>query len=128
MKLASQQSQGTTLAAMFRAMDRQHPVTITYTKADGSQTVRTIELHDVRTTQAGAVILRAADRESGEMRTFRVDRIDAYTVHRTTYTVALPEGEQPARALPAPTSPAALIAYELGRDERPVARHLAPAA
>jgi predicted DNA-binding transcriptional regulator YafY len=98
-------------------MDRRFPVTITYTKADGTETIRTIEIHDVRTTKAGAVILRAADRETREMRTWRLDRIRAYSIHRTAYTVPVPADETPAPVV-VPATPAALIAYELGRDDR----------
>jgi predicted DNA-binding transcriptional regulator YafY len=127
MKLTKNQTTEATLTAMYRAADRRHPVTITYTKADGTETIRTIEIHDIRTTKAGAIILRAADRTSGEMRTFRLDRIQAYTVHRTAYTVALPDTEQHPAAV-APTTPAALVAYEIARDERTAPRHLAPAA
>lgn len=127
MKLTKNQTAARTLADMYRALDRRHPVTITYTKADGSETIRTIEIHDIRTTKAGAVILRAADRQSGEMRTWRADRIQAYTTHRTAYTVVLPATDRPAAAPVAPATVAALIAYEISRDER-TARHLAPAA
>jgi predicted DNA-binding transcriptional regulator YafY len=126
MKLTKNQTEQATLTAMYRALDRQHPVTITYTKADGTITLRTIEIREIKTTKAGAVILRAADRQSGELRTFRLDRIEAYTVHRTAYTVVLPETDKPAR--PAPTTVAALVAYEIARDERPTRRHLEPAA
>lgn len=76
-----------TLARLIRAMDNQHPVTITYTKADGTETLRTIEIHDVTTTKAGNFILRAIDRESGEKKSWRLDRISHYTIHRTAYTV-----------------------------------------
>lgn len=58
----------------------------------------------------------------------RTTRIRRLATDRTAYTVAIPETEQPARALPAPATPAALVAYELGRDERPAARQLATAA
>jgi predicted DNA-binding transcriptional regulator YafY len=125
MKLTKNQTEQRTLADMYRALDRQHPVTVTYVKADGSTTVRTIEPTEIRTTKAGAVILRAADRQSGELRTFRADRIVSYTVHRTAYTVVLPAAEHPAPV--APTTTAALVAYEIARDERP-ARHLTTAA
>ncbi|WP_031523102.1 WYL domain-containing protein, partial [Streptomyces sp. NRRL F-5123] len=119
MKLTKNQTAQATLAAMLRAADRHHPVTITYTKADGTETIRTIEIHDIRTTKQGHVILRAADRTTGEMRTWRLDRIVSYTTHRTAYVVALPTTETPAVA-PVPTTPAALVALELGRDEATV--------
>lgn len=124
MKLTKNQTEQATLTALLRAADRHHPVTITYTKADGSETIRTIEIAECRTTKQGAIILRAMDRTSGELRTFRLDRIQAYTVHRTAYTVPVP-AERPTPALPAPTTPAALIAYEIARDERPTGRQLA---
>lgn len=125
MRITSKQDSAKTLTDLARAMDRQQPVTITYTKADGSTTIRTIELYDLKTTSKGHVIARAADRQTGEMRTWRLDRIVSYTCHRGRYTVVLPEA--PAVA-PAPSSPAALVAYEIARDERPARRHLTPAA
>jgi predicted DNA-binding transcriptional regulator YafY len=128
MKLTKNQPESRTLTALLHAADRHHPVTITYTKADGTTTVRTIETYDIVTTKAGHITLKAMDRETGERRTFRLDRIQAYTVHRTAYTVALPEADAPARVLPAPATPAALIAFELGRDERPAHRQLTTAA
>jgi predicted DNA-binding transcriptional regulator YafY len=138
MKLTKNQTTEQTLAAMLRAADRHHPVTISYLKEEKDaagkktgrlvETVRTIEVASYRTTKAGDVIFRAADRETGEMRTFRLDRIQAYTIHRTTYTVTLPAEATPARILPAPSTPAALVAFELGRDERPAAHQLTPAA
>ena len=76
-----------TTTRLIKAMDSQHPVTITYTKADGSETIRTIEIYDIKVTKAGDTLLLTMDRESGEKRSFRVDRIQAYTVHRTAYTV-----------------------------------------
>jgi len=113
-KHTARQLSETTTADMYRAMDRQHPVTLTYTKADGSITVRTIEIYDIRTTKAGAVTLKAMDRQTGESRTFRIDRIVAYTTHRTAYTVARPADET------APTfhTETALTDYEIGRDDR----------
>jgi len=94
-------------------MDRQHPVTFTYTKADGSETIRTIEIYDIRTTKAGAVIVKAMDRTSGESRTFRIDRIVSYTTHRTAYVVARPEDA----TTPVFHTPQALTDYEIGRDD-----------
>jgi predicted DNA-binding transcriptional regulator YafY len=126
MKLTKNQTEQATLTHMLRAADRHHPVTITYVKADGTETLRTIEIHDIRTTKQGAIILRAMDRATREMRTFRLDRIVSYTIHRTAYVVPLAADEE--RPAPiAPTTPAALVAYELARDERPTTRY-APAA
>lgn len=84
-----------TLTRLITALDKHHPVTITYIKADGSETIRTIEIHDVIVTTAGDIVLRAMDRDTQEMRSFRVDRIQAYTVHRTAYMVTLPAADEP---------------------------------
>ena len=95
MKNTNNETQAQTLTRLLAAADRQHPVTITYTKADGTQTIRTIEIYDTRTTKAGDIILKVMDRESGESRTFRLDRIQAYTVHRTAYVIERPTVDEP---------------------------------
>jgi len=117
-KNTNNETQAQTLTRLLAAADRQHPVTITYTKADGTQTIRTIEIYDTRTTKAGDIILKVMDRESGESRTFRLDRIQAYTVHRTAYTVARParDGETTV-ALPVASAPATVIGREIARDD-----------
>ncbi|OXS35396.1 WYL domain-containing protein [Streptomyces sp. XY006] len=84
-----------TLTRLIKALDAKHPVTITYIKADGSETIRTIEIADILVTTAGDIVLRAADRDTQEMRSFRLDRIQTYTVHRSTYTVARPAADEP---------------------------------
>lgn len=111
------ETQAQTLTRLLAAADRQHPVTITYTKADGTQTIRTIEIYDTRTTKAGDIILKAMDRETGEGRTFRLDRIQAYTVHRTAYIVARPVTDEPAVILPVASAPATVIGREIARDD-----------
>lgn len=115
MKHTARQLSETTITDLYRAMDRQNPVTITYVKADGTTTVRTIEIYDIRTTKAGDVIVKAMDRQSGESRTFRVDRLISYTVHRTAYVIDRPADETPA---PVPATVAELTAYEIARDDR----------
>lgn len=79
-----------TAARLHKAVRRGHPVTTTYVKADGEEVVRTIEPRSLKTTQAGDVIVKALDRKSGEHRSFRLDRVRTYTVHRTRFTVAEP--------------------------------------
>lgn len=76
-----------TLSAVYGAMDRKRPVTVTYIRADGAETVRTIEVYEVFTSKAGHTIIRTMDRESGESRSWRLDRIQAYTVHRGSCTM-----------------------------------------
>jgi predicted DNA-binding transcriptional regulator YafY len=89
-----------TLTRLIKALDAKHPVTITYVKADGTETIRTIEIADILVTAAGDIVLRAADRDTQEMRSFRIDRIQAYTIHRTAYTVERPVADEP-KARPA---------------------------
>ncbi|MEU6597869.1 WYL domain-containing protein [Streptomyces flaveolus] len=97
-----------TLTRLIRALDAKHPVTITYLKEEKDdtgrrtgqliETVRTIEIQDFVVSQAGDILIKAIDRETGEMRSFRVDRIQAYTVHRTAYVVPVPAADdKPAR-------------------------------
>lgn len=77
----------TTETALYWAMFRQRPVTITYVRADGETTVRTIEVFDIAVTKSGNIIARAMDREMQSPRTWRLDRITHYTTHRGRYTV-----------------------------------------
>ncbi|WP_331764813.1 WYL domain-containing protein [Streptomyces sp. NBC_01238] len=116
MRNTNRQTTTRTLADLYRALDRQNAVTITYRKEDGTETVRTIEPYSVRTTTNGSIIVRAMDRETGEARSFRADRIEAYTLHRSAFQIDRPAGDE-TTANPAPAhSVAALIAYELERD------------
>jgi predicted DNA-binding transcriptional regulator YafY len=84
-----------TLTRLITALDKQQPVTITYTKADGTETIRTIEIADILVTNAGDIVLRAMDRDTAEMRSFRIDRIQTYTVHRTAYVIERPVADEP---------------------------------
>ncbi|MFD8234012.1 WYL domain-containing protein [Streptomyces sp. NPDC059696] len=98
MRHTNRETSTTTLTRLIKALDAKHPVTITYVKADGSTTVRTIEVYDVVVSAAGDIVLKAMDRETGESRSFRLDRLVAYTVHRSEYTVARPAADdKPAR-------------------------------
>lgn len=103
MRHTNRETSTTTLTRLIKALDAHHPVTITYVKADGTTTVRTIELYDVVVSAAGDILLKAMDRETGESRSFRLDRLVAYTVHRSAYVVARPAADdkpaRPARGL-----------------------------
>src|SRR5881392_3951442 len=100
MRHTSNETSTTTLTRLIKALDAKHPVTITYTKADGTTTIRTIETHDIIVSAAGDIVIKAMDRETGEARSFRLDRLVAYTVHRTAYTVTRPAADEP-KARPA---------------------------
>ncbi|WP_439947189.1 hypothetical protein [Streptomyces sp. BBFR109] len=97
-----------TLTRLITALDHQHPTTITYLKEEKDEagrrtghlveTVRTIEIFDVVVSAAGDILLKAMDRETSEARTFRLERLVAYTIHRTANTVARPTADaRPAR-------------------------------
>ena len=95
MKHTANETSTTTLTRLIKALDNRHPVTITYTKADGTETIRTIELYDITVSAAGDIILKGMDRQTGESRSFRLDRLISYTTHRTEYTVARPTADEP---------------------------------
>lgn len=82
-----------TLTRLITALDKQQPVTITYTKSDGSTTIRTIEIFNVIVSNAGDILVRAIDRETREVRSFRIDRIVSYTTHRTAYVIDRPAAD-----------------------------------
>lgn len=87
-----------TLTRLIKALDAKHPITITYVKADDTTTVRTIEIYDIVVSSAGDILLKAMDRETGEARSFRLDRLVSYTVHRTEYVIPRPAADdKPAR-------------------------------
>jgi predicted DNA-binding transcriptional regulator YafY len=96
----SRETTQATLTRLIKAMDRETPVTITYTKADDTETVRTIEIYDVLVTSKGDIVIKAMDRATGESRTWRLDRIRTYTVHtRMRHTITRDETDD------APTTP-----------------------
>lgn len=98
MRHTKNETSTTTLTRLITALDKQQPVTITYVKADDTTTVRTIEPYDIVVSSAGDIILKAMDRETGEARSFRLDRLVSYTVHRSAYVVARPAADdKPAR-------------------------------
>lgn len=67
------------LVDLFRAIDTGRAVVIGYRKSDGTESLRVIEPVELRPTEAGDIVCRAHDHQSGETRTFRVDRIVTYT-------------------------------------------------
>jgi predicted DNA-binding transcriptional regulator YafY len=95
MRTTASETETDTTLRLMTAMDRHHPVTITYLKANGDETIRTIETYAIEVSNAGDILLKVMDRQSGEKRTFRLDRIQAYTVHRSSYTVPLPADAKP---------------------------------
>jgi predicted DNA-binding transcriptional regulator YafY len=119
MRLTAKQTTTKTLADFYRAIDRQHAVTITYRDADGTETIRTIEPYDIRTTKAGRIQVRAMCRLRGDARGFFVDSIVSYTTHRIGFVLEQPEATTPAGRGIVVRSESQLIARELGRDYLP---------
>jgi predicted DNA-binding transcriptional regulator YafY len=122
MKHTRNQTTRKTLTDLYRAIDRRNAVTITYRDADGTETIRTVEPYDIRTTKAGRIQLRAMCRLRGDARGFFVDQIDSYTCHRIAFVLDLPEATTPAGRAIVVRSAGQLIARELGRDYLPTRR------
>ncbi|MBW8703730.1 hypothetical protein MBT84_29465 [Streptomyces sp. MBT84] len=107
MRHTENETRAETLTRLIKAAGRQHPVTITALKeekdANGKRTghlvrtVRTVEIYDFYVSAAGNIVLKVVDRETGEPREFRLDRLISYTVHRTSYRIARPTADEPQR-------------------------------
>lgn len=131
MKHTRNQTSTRTLADLYRAMDHQHAVTITYINSDNETTIRTIEIHAIRTSKPvrhghkaeatftpGDMILTVMCRLRGEQRELHLSGIISYTVHRAAYVLELPAPTTYVRPAPAPDDNAdALYFYELARDQ-----------
>ena len=119
MRHTAKQTITKTLTDLYRALDRQNAVTLTYVDADGTETIRTVEPWDIRTTKSGRIQLRAGCRLRGDARSFYVDQIRAYTLHRIGFVIDRPEATTPAGHVIVARSTTQLIARELGRDYLP---------
>lgn len=124
MKRTGTQTTTKTLADLYRAIDRQHAVTITYADRDGTTKVRTIEPFEISTTKDGGIRVHAMCRlahfedPTDAERGFNLDRISEYTVHRIAFVLTRPEPTVYERPAPAPADDAdALFLYELARDQ-----------
>ena len=110
MKHTANETSTTTLTRLIKASDRQHPITLAYLKEEKDdngrktghlvETVRTVEIYDFTVSAAGDIVIKAMDRATGESRSFRLDRIHTYSIHRTRYLVARPVADdKPARTV-----------------------------
>ncbi|MDX3527109.1 WYL domain-containing protein [Streptomyces sp. ID05-39B] len=122
MRITKNQKSTKTLADLYRAIDRQHAVTITYVDDNGDESVRTIEPYDIRTTMNGSIRVHAMCRLRGDARSFAASRILAYTVHRMAFVLDRAEATTPAGHVIVVRSANQLIARELGRDYLPTRR------
>ncbi|MCX4792468.1 hypothetical protein OG369_42600 [Streptomyces sp. NBC_01221] len=128
MRHTNQQTTTKTLADLYRSIDRQHVVTVSFLKEEKDdtgkktgrlvETVRSLELYEISTTSKGYIVFEAMDRATGESRTVRVDRVISYTVHRMAYVLDRPAPTTYTHPTPAPPdSVEALFFYELARDQ-----------
>jgi hypothetical protein len=128
MRLTANQTTTRTLADLYRAIDRQHAVTITYLKPDETEpTVRTVEIAALRTASlkvakkkisGGGIVIIAMCRLRGERREFHLSGLISYTVHRMGYVLTMPTNTTYEAPEPAPADDEqALFFYELARDK-----------
>uniref|UniRef100_UPI003F4939F7 hypothetical protein n=1 Tax=Streptomyces sp. CA-141956 TaxID=3240051 RepID=UPI003F4939F7 len=129
MKHTNRQTSTRTLTDLYRALDHQNAVTITYLKPGETEpTVRTIEIQDLRTTsvriakdgtvKGGDIVVVAMCRLRREAREFHLAGVLAYTVHRIGYTLTVPANTTDQPTPPAPAhDETALIHFELERDD-----------
>jgi predicted DNA-binding transcriptional regulator YafY len=122
MKHTGRQATTKTLTDLLRALKHRFAVTITYQDEDGTETLRTIEPYDVRTTKSGSIRVHAMCRLRGDARSFDVARIVSYTRHRIAFVLDRPEATTPAGKGIVVRSEKQLIARELGRDYLPARR------
>ncbi|SHJ57613.1 WYL domain-containing protein [Nocardiopsis flavescens] len=74
-----------TLRHLLGAMEAQRVVTLRYVDRDGKVSRRAVELHAVEVTASGALVVKGWCRRRGDVRTFRLDRVTAYRLHRVTH-------------------------------------------
>ncbi|MFJ4010941.1 WYL domain-containing protein [Streptomyces sp. NPDC090026] len=126
MKHTAKQTTLRTLEDLHKALARKRPVTIQALKEEKDErgrktgnlveTLRTLEIYDLTTTANGNILIHGMDRETGEDRNFRLDRLLAYTVHRSTYTIERPAPEADAER-PDFADEADFIAWEIARTD-----------
>jgi predicted DNA-binding transcriptional regulator YafY len=104
--------------AIVKAAKRHHPVTIAYRRADGSETLRTIEVYEITRNKAGDRYAKAMTRQ-GEQRSFRLDRIAFLQVHRTAYLVPVPEPKSVQRPVVRPAAEILREMHNTGRSTVP---------
>jgi hypothetical protein len=127
MKHTDRQTSTKTLIDLCRALGRREAVTITYVDSEGEVTIRTIEIHDIRTSKPtvhkdgtvteGDMMILVMCRLRGDERELHLSGIVSYTLHRMAYVLDRPQPTTYERPAPAPVDDAdALFFYELARD------------
>lgn len=126
MKHTAKQTNLRTLEDLHKALARKRPVTIHALKEEKDErgrktgnlveTLRTLEIYDLTTTADGNILIHGMDRETGEDRNFRLDRLLAYTVHRIAYKIERPAPKADAER-PEYTDETDFIAWEIARTD-----------
>ncbi|MEU3704734.1 WYL domain-containing protein [Streptomyces anulatus] len=126
MKHTAKQTDLRTLEDLHKALARKRPVTIHALKEEKDErgrktgnlveTLRTLEIYDLTTTADGNILIHGMDRETGEDRAFRLDRLLAYTVHHIAYKIERPAPEADAER-PDFADEADFIAWEIARTD-----------
>lgn len=96
-----------TIGDIRLAMTLHRPVTIDYTKGDGTRVIRVVEPFEIvdRDDAEKRPFFRAMDRQSHDFRTFRFDRVHAYRVAGARGRFRVPRPE-PVPEVSPETSPA----------------------
>lgn len=95
MRATRNETEMDTVLNVHVAITRRQPVTLTYWDDKGDETVRTIEPYELKVSAAGDVRVVAMCRLRRELRSFRLDRVTHYTVHRGTFQLELPAPADP---------------------------------
>ncbi len=72
--------EGSFRRTIIRAMRERRALVLVYTRANGTETTRTVEPYAFTRSAGGDLYFRAMDRKSGESRTWRLDRVAAYAL------------------------------------------------
>lgn len=75
------------LADIRKAIRKGLPVTLDYGLRGENGTLRTVELYEECVNKSGEIYFRGMDRTTGLPRSWRMDRIRAYTVHRSSFII-----------------------------------------
>lgn len=105
----------TTRRDLTAAMTDRRAVTIGYRKPTGEESRRTVEIAEIRDTKAGDVVMIAWDRSVSQRRTFRLDRITGYTLHRAAKVA---EYREPVREVAPEVATAAPVVVKPGDEVR----------
>lgn len=81
-QLATQQDWVRLCERLGKATGAEWPITITYRRASGYITTRTVEPYRFEVSKDGNHYMRTMDRTTQQVRSIRLDRILFYTVHK----------------------------------------------